>query len=222
MDKIEYRGVIKYLFLKGDTPTQIKAELDSVYGDSAPSFTSVKFRVAEFKRGRKSSGDDEHSGRPNAKITDESIAKVHQMVLYERRIKERMANVFWDSHGVILINYLQKGKIITGAYYASLRYKLKAEFVEKRPHLQRKKILFHQDNTLSHTSAVAMVKIHELWFELLDHLPYSPDLVPSDFFLFPHLKIALIGQRFSSNEEAITFMNNYFAEINAEYYLDGL
>ena len=40
--------------------------------------------------------------------------------------------------------------------------------------------------------------------------------------MFPHLKIALGGQRFSSNEEAITFVNNYFAEKNAEYYLDGL
>ena len=51
----------------------------------------------------------------------------------------------------------------------------------------------------------------------------SPDLAPSDFFfLFPHLKIAVGGQRFSSNEEAITFVNNYFAEKNAKYYLNGL
>ena len=67
-----------------------------------------------------------------------------------------------------------------------------------------------------------MAKIHELRFELLDHPPYSPDLAPSDFFLLPHLKTALGGQRFSSNEEAIIFVNNYFAEKNAEYYSDGL
>ena len=30
-----------------------------------------------------------------------------------------MATVFWDSHGIILIDYLQKGKTITGVYYAS-------------------------------------------------------------------------------------------------------
>ena len=84
------------------------------------------------------------------------------------------------------------------------------------------KFPFHQDNTLSHTSAVAMAKIHELRFELLDHPPYSPDLAPSDFFLFPHLKIALGRKRFSSNQDAITFLNNYFAVKNAEYYLDGL
>ncbi|GFW24983.1 histone-lysine N-methyltransferase SETMAR [Trichonephila clavipes] len=67
-----------------------------------------------------------------------------------------------------------------------------------------------------------MAKIHELWFELLDHPLYSPDLAPSDFFLVHHLKIALGGQRFSSNEEAITLVNKYFAEKSAEYYLDVL
>ena len=329
MEKIEYRDVIKYLFLKGNTPTQIKDELDAVYGDSAPSFTTVKFWAAEFKRGRTNLGDDERSGRPKTATTDDNIAQVHQMVLDDRRIKVReiaeamnmskervchilheelgmrklsarwvprlltldqkrvrmnisnallsqfrrnksefwrrlitvdetwihhytpetkiqskqwtakgesapkkaktvfsagkvMATVFWDSHGVILIDYLQKGKTITGAYYASLLDKLKAKIAEKLPHLQKKKILFYQDNAPSHTSAVAMAKIHELRFELLDHPPYSLDLAPSDFFLFLKLKVALGGQRFSSNEEAITFVNNYFAEKDAEYYLDGL
>ncbi|GFU03186.1 histone-lysine N-methyltransferase SETMAR [Trichonephila clavipes] len=157
--------------------------------------------MAEFKRGRKSLGVDECLGRPNAATTDGNIAKVHQMGLDNHRIKVR------DSRG---------------AYYASLLDKLKVELEEKQPHLQKKKILFHQDNALSHTSAATMAKIHELRFELLDHPPYSPDLASSDFFLFPHLKIALGGQRFLSNEEAIPFVNNYFAEKNAEYYLDEL
>ena len=36
-----------------------------------------------------------------------------------------MATVFWDSHGVILIDYLQKGNTITVVYYATLLDKLK-------------------------------------------------------------------------------------------------
>ena len=80
-----------------------------------------------------------------------------------------MATVSCDSHRVILIDYLQKRKTITGAYYASVLDKLKAELAGKQSLLQKKKILFHQDNVLSHTSAVAMAKIHELRFELLDH-----------------------------------------------------
>ncbi|GFY18111.1 histone-lysine N-methyltransferase SETMAR [Trichonephila clavipes] len=49
----------------------------------------------------------------------------------------------------------RKGKTITGAYYVD---KLTAELAEKRPYLQKKKILFHQDNSPSHTIAVAMAK----------------------------------------------------------------
>ncbi|GFY05155.1 histone-lysine N-methyltransferase SETMAR [Trichonephila clavipes] len=89
MDKNEYRVEIKYLFLKGNTPMQIIEELDSVYENSVPSFTTVKFWAAEFKRGCKSLGDVESSGRPNTATTDENIAKVHQMLLDDRRIKMR-------------------------------------------------------------------------------------------------------------------------------------
>jgi len=32
------------------------------------------------------------------------------------------------------------------------------------------------------------------------HPPYSPDLVPSDFFLFPKLKMNLKGRRFQTEE----------------------
>ena len=81
MDKIEYRAVNKYLFLKRNTPTQIKDELDSIYGDSAPLFTAVKFWAAEFKPGRKNLGDDA--------TTEDNIAEIHQMVLDDRRIKVR-------------------------------------------------------------------------------------------------------------------------------------
>ncbi|GFX18639.1 histone-lysine N-methyltransferase SETMAR [Trichonephila clavipes] len=94
-----------------------------------------------------------------------------------------MATVFWDSHGIFLINYLQKGKEnITGACYTSLLHKLNGEHVKKWPHLQKKKTLFLQDKTPPHTSSVAMAKIHELWFELLDHSPYSPDLAQAASF----------------------------------------
>ena len=31
-----------------------------------------------------------------------------------------MASVFWDAHGVIFIGYLEKARMITGAYYAAL------------------------------------------------------------------------------------------------------
>ena len=62
--KVEYRAVIRYLYLKGKTGKEIYCELADVYWSSAPSYAQVKFWVGEFKRGRTSSEDEARSGRP--------------------------------------------------------------------------------------------------------------------------------------------------------------
>jgi len=52
---------------------------------------------------------------------------------------------------------------------------------------------------------------------MLEHPPYSPDLAPSDFSLFPKLKFFLAGQRFSSNQEAITAVEGFFADLKKNH-----
>jgi histone-lysine N-methyltransferase SETMAR len=56
----------------------------------------------------------------------------------------------------------------------------------------------------------------------LEHPPYSPDLAPSDFYLFPKFKLFLAGQRFSSNLETIADVERYFADITNNHYRDGI
>ena len=36
---------------------------------------------------------------------------------------------------------------------------------------------------------------------IIEKLPYSPDIAPADFFLFPKLKLPLRGTRFQSTED---------------------
>ena len=52
--KVEYRAVIRYLYLECKTGKEIHGEIAYVYGFSAPSYAQVKFWVGEFKRGRMS------------------------------------------------------------------------------------------------------------------------------------------------------------------------
>ena len=73
-------------------------------------------------------------------------------------------------------------------------------------------MLFYHDNAPAHTSAVVTAKLVELGYELLPHPPYSPDVAPCDFFLFPNLKKSLAGQKFASNEEVIAATQVYLAE----------
>ena len=123
-----------------------------------------------------------------------------------------MATVFWDSQGIIFTDYLEKGSTITGQYYADLLGRFEAKLMKQRPHLAKKKVLFHHDNTPAHSSAIATAKLVELRYELLPHPPYSPDLAPCDFFLFPNMKKWLGGKRFTSNEEVIAASEAYFAD----------
>jgi histone-lysine N-methyltransferase SETMAR len=67
-----------------------------------------------------------------------------------------------------------------------------------------------------------MGKLRDLHYELLEHPPYSPDLAPSDFFLFPKQKLFLSGQRFSSKQEAIAAVEGHFADLTKNHYRDGI
>ena len=64
-------------------------------------------------------------------------------------------------------------------------------------------VLLLQDNAPAHTSQVAMTAATECGFEILPHPPYSPDMAPSDVYLFPKLKSHIRGTQFGSNKYII-------------------
>ena len=84
--------------------------------------------------------------------------------------------------------------------------------------MQKKKMLFHQDNTPCHKSMKTMVNLNELSFKLLPHPQYSPDLLPSDYWLFADLKKILQGKRFDCNEEVIAETEDYFESKDESFY----
>ena len=65
-----------------------------------------------------------------------------------------MTTVFWDSPGIIFTDYLENGRTITEQYYADLLSRFEAELMKRRPHLAKKKLLFHRDNAPAHSSAI--------------------------------------------------------------------
>jgi histone-lysine N-methyltransferase SETMAR len=81
MDKIEYRAVIKFFVKEGLKPNEIHSKFVKVYGDSYPSFSTIKEWAAEFKRGRTSLEDDPREGRPKSATAPEIIEQIHNVVL---------------------------------------------------------------------------------------------------------------------------------------------
>ena len=64
-------------------------------------------------------------------------------------------------------------------------------------------VLHLQYNAPAHTSQDHMAAATKCSFEVLPHPPYSPDLVPSNFCLFPNLKTNNRGRNFGSNQSII-------------------
>ena len=67
-----------------------------------------------------------------------------------------------------------------------------------------KGIFLHFDNSPIHKSQQSLEKINEIGFNLLEHPPYSPDIAPSDFWLFGFLDEKRKGT-VASNEEELIF-----------------
>jgi histone-lysine N-methyltransferase SETMAR len=82
---------------------------------------------------------------------------------------------------------------------------------EKRPHLvNRKGVVFHQDNARPHASEMTQQKIKEPNWEILDHPPYSPDLAPSDYHLIRSLQNHLNNKKFERFEKVNNAILAYF------------
>ena len=79
-------------------------------------------------------------------------------------------------------------------------------------------VLLLQDKACARMAQVAMTAATECGFEILPHPPYSPDMAPSDFCLFPKLKSHLRGTQFGSNEGIIEAENKYLWDQDKSFY----
>jgi histone-lysine N-methyltransferase SETMAR len=87
MDKIEYGVILKFFVKEGLTPNKIYSKFIKFYGDSSPSFSTIKKWAAEFKLGCTSHEVDPREERPKNATTPEIIEQVHDVVLDDRRMK---------------------------------------------------------------------------------------------------------------------------------------
>jgi hypothetical protein len=118
-------------------------------------------------------------------------------------IKQAMsASFFWDKDWILLVDYLEKCATITADYYVALLDKLKQQLVSKHRGKLSKGILFLQGIVAAHKAAITHKKLADLHFEVLKHPTNSPDLAPSDYYLFSDLEKHLKRRKFSSIAEA--------------------
>ena len=78
------------------------------------------------------------------------------------------------------------------------------------------------DNAPSHRALATQKKLAHLGFQCLDHPPYSPELTPPDYQLFPGLKKQLKGRHFSSDAEVIAAAETWLDGKLSEFFFEWL
>ena len=116
-----------------------------------------------------------------------------------------MLMVFYDSEGVIHYEFLPQGRTVNKEYYLEVVQRLRETVRKKRPDAWREnRWMLQHDNAPSHSSFLVRDFLAKHATTVLPQPPYSPDLAPADFFLFPKLKSTLKGRRFEYIEEIKT------------------
>ena len=67
-----------------------------------------------------------------------------------------------------------------------------------------------------------MDAIERNWYELIPNPAFSPDLAPSNFFLFPNLKKDIHGLHFQSDEEVVTAVEEWVNGNDPDFFTSGL
>ena len=127
-------------------------------------------------------------------------------------------------HRVVYYELLENGKTITSERYRRQLNSLARALNQKRPLIARKnhKVLFHDDNAKPHRGDIIKDKIKQLDWDRLDQPAWSPDLAPSDYYLFRSMQIALHDVRFKNAEEVKKWVDDWIASKDEDFFARGI
>ncbi|KAG5327624.1 MOS1T transposase, partial [Pseudoatta argentina] len=95
---------------------------------------------------------------------------------------------------------------------------------KKRPEYQKRqqKVILLRDNASSHIAKLVKETIEAFDWEILSHAAYSPDLAPSDYYLFASMGHAFAQQRFTSYKDVRKWLGDWFGSKEEQFFWRGI
>jgi len=121
------------------------------------------------------------------------------------RSKKAMLSVWWDRRGPIFWELLENGRTVDSDVYCR-----QLDATRRALRNRRVPIEFLDDNAKPHRSRQTLAKIQEMGWGHLEHAPYSPDMAPSDYYLFRSLEHWLRGKKFKTIDEMHCSLTGFF------------
>ena len=124
-----------------------------------------------------------------------------------------MLVLFFDWKVIVHHEFVPCGQMINKQLHQEVLTHLRDAVRRKRPELwQNQAWMLYHNNALAHTSLLICSYLAKHQTSIVPHPPYSPDLAPADFFLFPKLKTTLKGCRSQTLEK---IQENAITELRA-------
>ena len=137
--------------------------------------------------------------------------------------KKVMVTVWWSATLLTHYSFLNPGETITSEKYAQQINEMHQKLQHMQPALiNRKGPILLQDNIWPYIVQPMLQKLNELGYEVLPHLPYSPDLWPTDYHFFQDLYNFLQRRRFHKQQEAEYVFQELVKSQSMDFYATGI
>ena len=136
-------------------------------------------------------------------------------------LRKTMICIWWDWEGMVHWEMLERNAMVNKELYIAQLHCVNEAIRLKRPHQQGQTILLH-DNARPHVAQVIKAALQELKWEVLQHLPYSSDLAPTDYYLFFSLSNHMRGITFDNEEDFKNWLNKFFDTRPKDFWQNGI
>ena len=82
-------------------------------------------------------------------------------------------------------------------------------------------ILLH-DNARPHKASITVDKLNSLQYEILLHPPYSPDISPTDYYLFRNYELFLREKKYNNQNDIIKDFELFINSKNKDFFQKGI
>lgn len=168
--------------------------------------------------------------QPNTKHKAQAWVSAAQerpvQALRSRSVKKVMLCAFFDDLSCVHFEFHHR--TINRYRYTSILARLCEKLRRKRPGLWapgcgwRRCVLLHHDNAPAHKAYHTRAHLKETGISLLEQPPYSPDLAPCDYFLFPRIKRELRGRHFANVDMLRAAVKEVIRKIPCHEFRDAL
>ena len=131
---------------------------------------------------------------------------------------------FFEDADVIYYKQLKSNETNTGERYRTQLMRLSRVLREKRPQYEQshEKVILQHDNARSRVAKPVKTYLETFKKEVLPHPPYSPDIAPSDYYLFRSMAHGLADQQFLSHEDIEKWLGAWIASKDEHFYRNSI